>query len=372
MRVALRELRRRPGRFGAATAILTLIAILLMFLGGLLDGLTAGNTGALRAQQADLIVYSATSQDSLVRSRIDPKVRAQVAKTPGVERAGGLGSVQLGARIAGKGPRDLVPVVLFGYDRAPRDLPATPPGRGEVVADDELRAEGVAAGDTIRLGPARTPVRVVGFVTDTQFNGQATVWGSLDTWREALNANRPAGGVAPGVVQALAVDVDGEGEPSEVASAIDGATNGATSSLTTTEAINAIPGVSAQRSTFNQIIGVTIVIAIVVVALFFALITIERMPLYGVLKAIGARSRTLFGGVLLQAVVVTLVACAIGAAAAVALDAVIPPGAIPFVATPARLLSSVAFLLLAAVIGCVFSLRRVLRVDPATAIGGAP
>jgi ABC-type antimicrobial peptide transport system permease subunit len=35
-------------------------------------------------------------------------------------------------------------------------------------------------------------------------------------------------------------------------------------------------------------------------------------------------------------------------------------------------LSSVAFLLLAAVIGCVFSLRRVLRVDPATAIGGAP
>lgn len=370
MRVALRELRRRPGRFGAATAILTLIAILLMFLGGLLDGLTAGNTGALRAQQADLIVYSATSQDSLVRSRIDPTVRAQVAATPGVERAGGLGSVQLGARIEGKGPRDLVPVVLFGYDRAPRDLPSTPPGRGEVVADDELQAEGVAVGDTIRLGPARTPVRVVGFVTDTRFNGQATVWGSLDTWRAVLNANRPAGSVAPGVVQALAVDVDGA--PDEVASAIDGATNGATSSLTTTEAINAIPGVSAQRGTFNQIIGVTIVIAIVVVALFFALITIERMPLYGVLKAIGARSRTLFGGVLLQAVVVTLVACAIGAAAAVALDAVIPPGAIPFVATPARLLSSVAFLLLAAVLGCAFSLRRVLRVDPATAIGGAP
>lgn len=370
MRVALRELRRRPGRFGAATAILTLIAILLMFLGGLLDGLTAGNTGALRAQQADLIVYSATSQDSLVRSRIDPAVRAQVAATPGVERAGGLGSVQLGARIAGKGPRDLVPVVLFGYDRAPRDLPSTAPGRGEVIADDELRGEGVAAGDTIRLGPARSPVRVVGFVTDSRFNGQATVWGSLDTWREVVNANRPASNVAPGVVQALAVDVDGT--PDEVANAIDGATNGATSSLTTSEAIDAIPGVSAQRGTFNQIIGVTIVIAIVVVALFFALITIERMPLYGVLKAIGARSRTLFGGVLLQAVVVTLIACAIGAAAALALDAVIPPGAIPFVATPTRLLSSMAFLLLAAVLGCAFSLRRVLRVDPATAIGGAP
>jgi len=36
MRLALRELRRQPGRFAIAT--LTLIAVLLMFLGGLLDG----------------------------------------------------------------------------------------------------------------------------------------------------------------------------------------------------------------------------------------------------------------------------------------------------------------------------------------------
>ena len=60
----------------------------------------------------------------------------------------------------------------------------------------------------------------------------------------------------------------------------------------------------------------TVVIAIVVVALFFALITVERTALYGVLKAIGARSRTLFAGVVLQAVVVTLIASAIGAIAA--------------------------------------------------------
>ena len=49
----------------------------------------------------------------------------------------------------------------------------------------------------------------------------------------------------------------------------------------------------------------------------------------------------------------------------------IPAGGIPFVATLGRILSSVAFLLLAAAVGCAFSLRRVLRIDPATAIGGA-
>ena len=53
----------------------------------------------------------------------------------------------------------------------------------------------------------------------------------------------------------------------------------------------------------------TIAIAGVVVALFFALLTVERLSLYGVLKALGARSSTLFAGVVAQvAVVVTAVA----------------------------------------------------------------
>ena len=150
MRLALKELRRRPGRFGVATVILTLIAILLMFLGGLLDGLTAGNTGAIRVQQADLIVYSSTSQDSLVRSRIDPEQKRQVAAIDGVSKVGELGSVQLGARIDGNGPRDLVPVVLFGYGAASKGLPEPPTRAGEAWADDTLKAEGVEPGDTIR------------------------------------------------------------------------------------------------------------------------------------------------------------------------------------------------------------------------------
>ena len=158
---------------------MTLIAILLMFLGGLLDGLTKGNTGALRAQRADFLVFSATAQDSLVRSRIDPAVRRRVERAPGVTAVGGLGSLQIGSRVPGHGPRDLVPVVLLGYALAPRGLPARPPARGEAYADDVLRSEGVRVGTVVRLGPQRTPIRVIGFVADTQYSGQATLWGSL-------------------------------------------------------------------------------------------------------------------------------------------------------------------------------------------------
>jgi putative ABC transport system permease protein len=350
---------------------LTLIAILLMFLGGLLDGLIANSTGALRAQRGDLIVYSDSSKDSITRSRIEPEVRAQVEEAVGAGEVGGLGSVQLGARLPDRGVRDLVPVVLFGYELAPKGLPSTLPAAGEVYADTSLQAEGIEKGTVLRLGPARTEVTVIGFLSDSQYSGQGTLWGTLDTWRSTVDANRPDAAVGDDVVQALVVRTAPDRSPTATASAIDGATDGATHTLTIDGAIDALPGVSQQQATFNQIIGVTVVVAIVVIALFFALLTVERTGLYGVLKAIGASSRSLFAGVVLQAVVLTLAAASLGAAAALILDAVIPAGSIPFTATPARLLTSTAYLLVAAVVGCAFSLRRVLKVDPAAAIGGS-
>lgn len=370
MRLALREMRRRPGRFVVATVILTLIALLLMFLGGLLDGLLASSTGAYRALRADLVVYSQGSGDSLVRSRITPEVRAAVERVEGVREVGALTSVQLGARPQGQpDARELIAVVLFGYDLGPTGLPDVPPGPGDVVADSSLRAEGVHEGDTLLLGPARSPVRIVGFVDDTRYAGQASLWGSVDTWRAIAQANRPGRG-AGDTVQALVVVAAGDDGP-RLASRIDAATDGATHTLTVAAAIEALPGVEQQRSTFNQIIGLTIGVALVVVALFFALITLERTALYGVLKALGGSSAWLFAGVVTQALVVTLVASALGLGGALIADAAIPPGTIPFELTASRAVISVLLMVVAAVAGCAFSLRRVLRVEPASAIGTA-
>lgn len=364
MKLALLELRRRPSRFATATAILTLIAILLMFLGGLLDGLVASSTGAIRAQNADAIVYSDTAQASFVRSRIDPEVRAQVEAVSGVTEVGGIGNVQLGARIPGNGPRDLAGVALFGYEIAPDGVPEAPPD-GQAWADDTLKADGVEEGMIIELGPARSKIEIVGFVTDTSFNGQASLWASPTTWREVLSANRPDAQLGPGVFQALIVRGAGDDLPT----AIDAATDGSTESFTVSAAINAIPGVSEQSSTFNQIIGVTVAIALVVIGLFFALLTVERTSLYGVLKALGAKSSTIFAGLVAQAVVVTAIAATIAGTLVTVLDLLLPPGSIPLLVTPTRIIVSTMLLLVAAILGCSFSLRRVLRVDPASAIG---
>lgn len=368
MKLALRELRRRPNRFVTATAILFLIALLLMFLGGLVDGLIGSSTGAVRAQPGDVIVFSSDAKTSFLRSEIPAELRAAVEGAEGVREVGGIGVIQLGARIPGNGPRDLADTALFGYELAPRGVPDEPPPFGSAFADESLQASGVEQGMEILLGPYRTPITIVGFVDDTNYLGQSSLWASPDTWRMVTAENRAVSALADGAFQSLVVT--GEGSPGELAERIDTATAGATESLTVDEAANAIPGVKEQRGTFNQIIGVTVLIGVVVVALFFALLTVERSGLYGVLKAVGAGSGTLFLGVVVQAVIVTLVACAAAAAIAVGLGALIPAGSIPFAIGAGRLITSTVLLLVAAGIGCAFSLRRVLKIDPASAIGG--
>jgi putative ABC transport system permease protein len=368
MRLALRELARRPGRFVTATLILTLIAVLLMFLGGLLDGLIRTSTGAVQAQDADAIVFSESSQASFLRSRVEATTRADIEALDWVDATGGLGVVQLGARVPGNGPRELANVAVWGYELAPNGVP-NPPAPGEAWADEILKSDNVEIGDELQVGPARTPITVVGWVTNTSYNGQSGLWIDVETWRTVLTANRPDAVLADGVFQALVVR---SGDDSvDATAAIEDATGDDVIALTVPEAINEIPGVTEQQTTFNQILGVTVVIALVVIALFFALLTVERTALYGMLKAIGARSRTIFAGLVVQAVVVTLIAAAIAGVIVIVLDLLIPPGSIPLYISAGRIVTSIVLLLIAAIVGCAFSLRRVLRVDPASALGSS-
>ncbi|MFM8267628.1 MAG: ABC transporter permease [Ilumatobacteraceae bacterium] len=362
LRLPLRELRRRPSRFAVATIVLAFLSTLLLFLGGLLDGLYLGSTGAIRAQRADVIVFSAASRDSFLRSRVPPLLRAAVSEAPGVEEVGGLGFVLLGARVPSNGA--LADVAVAGYELPPKGVPA-PPADGEGIADSRLRDDGAQVGDTLLVGPAQTPVRIVGFVDDTAYLLQSSIWVNLDTWRAVQRANRPDAALADDVVQALVVR--GEGD---LAAAIEAYTGGATNSLTVDEAVLALPGVEQQGSTFTQIITSTLVVVLAVVGLFFSLLTIERLALYGVLKAIGASDRRLFAGIVLQAVVVSIIAFVVGAVLVISASTRVP-AAVPLQITPGRVVTTFVGIIVAAVLGSAVSLRRVLRVDPASAIGTA-
>ncbi len=364
MKLALRELRRRPGRFVGAGLILFLLGSLLLLLNGLVEGLNANTDGIIRSQNAQLVVFSSTAQKSVPQSVISASTIAKIETAPGVRAAGRFGLTQLGARLPGAGPRDLIDVTVAGYDLAFSRLPPRV-AAGHAWADSALRDRNVRIGTIIRVGPARTPLRVDGFIHNSGFQTQPTLWVSTDELIRLVAINKPGEVLPAGATQVVVVDT---ANPAATAAAIDRAT-GSTVTLTRTAAADAIPGIGG--GVLQQIIGLTVVIAVAVVALFFALLTGERVSLYGVLKAIGARNRSIFATVVTQSVVLAVLAAALATAVAEVFAAVLPVGTIPFKLTAARLAISVVLLLVAAILGASFSLRRILRIDPASAIGTA-
>ena len=364
MRLAVRELVRRPGRFTVVGGALTVLVLLLLFLGGLLDGLYLNSTGAVRTLDADGIVFSDDARQSFLRSEITAEQRADIDQVDGVAETGGLGFALLGVRIPGVD--EVVDGAVVGYELSSSELPE-PPGVGEAHADRQLADDGASVGDTVLVGPAEVPLTVVGFVEDTNYLQQGGLWVEPGTWRNVLAENRPDAVLADGSFQSLVVRVDDGADVDAVNRAVDAAT-GATETLDQAAAIEAIPGITEQNATFTAVIGVTVFVAGLVIALFFALLTLERLGLYAVLKAVGGSSRTLVAGVVVQSVVVAAGAFVLGGLLTLGLLQILPDG-IPLQLEPSRAVSTFASITVAAVVGALVSLRRIVRIDPASAIG---
>lgn len=362
MRIALRELRRRPGRFLFVGAALTLLSVLLLLLGGLLDGLFLGGTGAIRSQDAAVFVYSSDAQDSFLRSRITPELRSEIEGVQGVERVGGLGVTLDAGRV--EGDSELLDLAVIGYERATDSIP-DPPAPGEAWADDSLKDDGVGVGDTVLIGTSEIPLEVTGFVSDAQYLLQASLWIDPGTWHEVQAASRPDAALAGEVSQVLLVDSTDDAD--DLATRIDEATGGATDSLTRDEAILSLPGTSEQNSTFTLLIGTTIVVVGLITALFFVLLTVERTGLYAAMKALGVGTRRLLLWSATQATIIAFSAFVVGAAISIGLASIVP-ASLPLRLEPSRGLVTLVLLIATSLIGSLIPVRRIVRIDPADAI----
>jgi putative ABC transport system permease protein len=166
----------------------------------------------------------------------------------------------------------------------------------------------------------------------------------------------------------VTVNTTAGADPTQVAADIDDATGGTTQTVTRAKAVASLPGLEQQGTTFNSIIYTTFFVAALVVSLFFALLTLERTGMYAVFKAVGASSRQIFTQVLLQAVVIALISLVLGGLLAFVASFVIPPQ-VPVQLTTGRAIEVAVGLIIMSAIGSAVSLRRVVSIDPASAIG---
>ena len=363
MSLGVSEVKRAKLRFGLLTAAVALLVFLVLLLTTLSGALVGSLTGALEGLQAQGLVYATSARDNIVASRLDPAAAKAVAEVPGVAAVGSIGTLTTRADFAGV----LEDAQLFGFEPGAPGAPSgltdgrLPQADGETAVD----GGGVAVGDTVVLQPTGISLTVVGLLRGAQFNAVPTAYVTLPAFEQALTAANPGIPFVP--INAVAFDVAEGADVAAVAAEV-GASVPDVTGYSRADAVSKIPGISSITQSFGILVGLTFIIGIVVIGFFFLILTVQKLKSFTLLRAIGAPTRSLATTVALQIALVVIIASIL----AVGLTLLAVQGlntGIPVRLDPVLIIGTVAAVLVFSLLAGLLSIRRIARIDPATAVG---
>lgn len=349
IRISLRDMQWRRRRYIIVVLVAALAFGLALTMTGLTNQLHREGVNTVALFNADQwVVADGVSGPFTSSQLIDRRIAAKIADQDGVVTASPI--------LIGRTVIDSVDVNVIGYDPSSPMLPARlvearrkasePNG---AIADESLRKR---VGDLIPLGG--TDVPVVAEVRDTAFFFSApTVFLPLPAVQALLFAGQD---VASSVVIRGRVDAN-----SADLSTVDVLSNADVRA----DFSRAIKSTADTISIVNVLLW--LMAAGTVAAIIFVSV-LERTREYATLKAIGASTASLLGGLVVQAALISVVS----AVAAFGVSRAIAPTFKFPVSTP--LGAYVQLVVIAAIVGVVASLaglRKITRIDPALAFGGA-
>ncbi len=374
MFLALKEIARAKTRFGLLVAAIGLLVFLILFQQSLQNGLITGFVGAIRNQNAPVLVYSVDGQRVIQGSIIPPDLEAELQTVDGIGEVGRIGqgtftglpsrssetfdTTIIGYELGPDGQGLGAPIELAGGRYPTQDL--------EVVASTGGDFE-FAVGDTIVLQPGGFTVDVVGIADDIQLNVAPTLFASYDTWSNAVQSVNPdAGEPLPNVIAVAPADGVSDVE-------VVGAINARSldfDALTRADAASETPGVAQVQQSFQLIFLLYGLVVPCVTGLFFLIVTFQKANALTLLRAIGAPAGRLVWSLLIQVVLMIGGGLILGTALYYPLSQSRLGGISLRFETGAVIFWSVLLLVLG-VASSLVAARRVLRIDPIEATTGA-
>lgn len=365
MNLAIAQLRRAPVRTGLLVLVVAVLLFLVEYLAAVSSSLQALNTGALEHLGADVVIYSAGSDDSLDASRLPVRAVTAAVRVSGVAAAQALGVADF--TVTGPGGRyELDLIGLDGGPGWPHPVSGRLPGGGQALTDtSEVRA-GLGIGGRIVLDPGGVTLRVTGVGAGIRYDGMVTAWTTFGSWARAVRAANPDGTVVPN-----AVAVQGRpGVPAAVLARRLAAAMPGSAVLTRAAAVADVPGANVLAATFGLLVGVAFAAAVLVISSVFLLVTVQQWRIWVLLRGLGASAGRLGLAVMAQAVLVVAAACVMASAVLAVIAAASGP-AFPVRAAPGLVAATAAAALTGALVSCLLPVRRIGRLDPADAVARA-
>ena len=363
--MGLKEIQRRKFQFGLIALVVTLISYLVLMINGLGIGLNEQAGSALRGLNADALVYGKASDLSVIRSELSAETVDEISRLDGVSEWAPLGYVGVNIRDS---EGDITTAALLGYEPASIAEPRATGGRALTAQDRRglladatfLKASGLSVGDGVTVASRLKDFQftIIGEIDEGYFFFQPVVYLILDSWREvkygSTDSDLPLASIALLKGRNL---VGRETAAYEIVSKDTAFAN--------------IEGVQGQQATVNALRAFGFIIGALVIGIFFYVLTMQKVVQIGLLKALGASSAYIFRQLLIQVVSVTIFGVAVSVPLAYASDTALNrlPEAVPIAFTGGTFILTSVLIVATGVIGALFSVRQLVRVDPIIALG---
>lgn len=356
MFLALNEIMHSKLRYALVAGMMFLIAYLVFFLTGLAYGLAQDNRTAVDKWEADSIVLSKDANSNLGMSMITKKTAEEVeggkvaylAQTPGVVTS--KDSTEEGK----------INVSFFGIDKDQFIMPNLVEGKAfnnddEAIGDISLKEEyGLAVGDTVKLSGSDKTFKLTGFTDHAKFNVSPVLYTTINAYQQIRFEKEDTSENAR--INAIVV----RGKINDLPEDLE--------QIKISKFINELPGYNAQVLTFGFMIGFLIVIAAIVIGIFIYVLTMQKINIFGVMKAQGITGGFIARSVVAQTFILSFVGILLGLVGTVGTSLVLPD-AVPFQSNWLFFGVISLLMLVVAVLGALFSVRTIVKIDPLKAIG---
>ncbi|HCW9525415.1 TPA: FtsX-like permease family protein [Staphylococcus aureus] len=349
MFLAWNEIRRKKLKFGLIIGVLTMISYLLFLLSGLANGLINMNKEGIDKWQADAIVLNKDANQTVQQSVFNKKdIENKYKKQATLKQTGEI--------VSNGHQKDNV--LVFGVEKSSFLVPSLIEGHkatkdNEVLADETLKNKGFKIGDTLSLSQSDEKLHIVGFTESAKYNASPVIF-TNDAIIAKINPRLTGDKINAVVVR----DTNWK----------DKKLNQELEAVSINDFIENLPGYKPQNLTLNFMISFLFVISATVIGIFLYVMTLQKTSLFGILKAQGFTNGYLANVVISQTLILALFGTAFGLLLTGVTGAFLPD-AVPVKFDVLTLLVFAIVLMIVSVLGSLFSILTIRKIDPLKAIG---
>ncbi|HCG2286902.1 TPA: ABC transporter permease [Staphylococcus aureus] len=349
MFLAWNEIRRNKLKFGLIIGVLTMISYLLFLLSGLANGLINMNKEGIDKWQADAIVLNKDANQTVQQSVFNKKdIENKYNKQATLKQTGEI--------VSNGHQKDNV--LVFGVEKSSFLVPSLIEGHkatkdNEVLADETLKNKGFKIGDTLSLSQSDEKLHIVGFTESAKYNASPVIF-TNDATIAKINPRLTGDKIDAVVVR----DTNWK----------DKKLNQELEAVSINDFIENLPGYKPQNLTLNFMISFLFVISATVIGIFLYVMTLQKTSLFGILKAQGFTNGYLANVVISQTLILALFGTAFGLLLTGVTGAFLPD-AVPVKFDVLTLLVFAIVLMIVSVLGSLFSILTIRKIDPLKAIG---